>query len=126
MGYLPQDAAQRTQRIRELEAVIQKSGQSQLFIETPYRNTAMWDALLKALQPGTRLQQRRNGGAVDPGLPRKLGLGDPPCRHRLGQAGAELGGAVAFVDFIHHLQFIQNQRGVKFTISRIPATGAIW
>ena len=55
VGYLPQDAAARAQRIRELEALALKSGQSQLFIETPYRNAAVWDALLKTLQPATRL-----------------------------------------------------------------------
>lgn len=55
VGYLPQDAAQRSQRIRELESLALKTGQAQLFIETPYRNAALWDALLKTLQPGTRL-----------------------------------------------------------------------
>jgi 16S rRNA (cytidine1402-2'-O)-methyltransferase len=55
VGYLPQDPAQRAQRIRDLEALALKAGQSQLFIETPYRNRALWDALLKTLQPGTRL-----------------------------------------------------------------------
>ena len=55
VGYLPQDAAQRAQRIKELEALAFKTGQAQLFIETPYRNAAMWDSLLKTLQPATRL-----------------------------------------------------------------------
>jgi 16S rRNA (cytidine1402-2'-O)-methyltransferase len=55
VGYLPQDAAQRAQRIRDLEALAMKTGQSQLFIETPYRNAALWDALVKTLQPATRL-----------------------------------------------------------------------
>jgi 16S rRNA (cytidine1402-2'-O)-methyltransferase len=55
VGYLPQDAAQRAQRIRELESLALKSGQAQLFIETPYRNLALWDALVKSLQPTTRL-----------------------------------------------------------------------
>jgi 16S rRNA (cytidine1402-2'-O)-methyltransferase len=55
VGYLPQDAAQRGQRIRELEALALKQGQSQLFIETPYRNAAVWEALTKTLQPATRL-----------------------------------------------------------------------
>lgn len=55
VGYLPQDAAQRVQRIRELEAFALKGGQSQLFIETPYRNAALWDSLVKTLQPSTRL-----------------------------------------------------------------------
>jgi 16S rRNA (cytidine1402-2'-O)-methyltransferase len=55
VGYLPQDAAARAQRLRELESLAHKSGQTQLFIETPYRNAAVWDALLKTLQPATRL-----------------------------------------------------------------------
>lgn len=55
VGYLPQDSAQRVHRIRELEALSLKTGQTQLFIETPYRNLALWDALQKTLQPDTRL-----------------------------------------------------------------------
>lgn len=54
-GYLPQDAVQRAKRIRELEKLALASGQTQMFIETPYRNAAMWDTLLKTLQPATRL-----------------------------------------------------------------------
>ena len=55
VGYLPQDAAGRTQRIRELEALALRTGQTQLFIETPYRNAALWEALLKGLEPATRV-----------------------------------------------------------------------
>lgn len=55
VGYLPQEAAARAQRIKELEALVLKTGQTQLFIETPYRNAALLDALLKTLQPATRL-----------------------------------------------------------------------
>ncbi len=55
VGYLPQDAAARTQRIRALEAHALRSGQTQLCIETPYRNGALLQALLATLQPGTRL-----------------------------------------------------------------------
>ena len=55
VGYLPQDAAARAQRIRELEALAHKTGQTQLFIETPYRNAALWQALLQTLKPDTRL-----------------------------------------------------------------------
>lgn len=54
-GYLPQDAGQRTQRIRELESLALKQGQTQLFIETPYRNAALWQSLLQTLQANTRL-----------------------------------------------------------------------
>jgi 16S rRNA (cytidine1402-2'-O)-methyltransferase len=55
VGYLPQDAHERQQRIRELETLAHKTGQTQLFIETPYRNAAVWQALVQALQPQTRL-----------------------------------------------------------------------
>ena len=55
MGYLPQDSAERSRRIRELEALALKGGQSQLFIETPYRNAPLWQALVQTLQPNTRL-----------------------------------------------------------------------
>ena len=55
VGYLPQDADERAQRIRALEALALKSGQTQLCIETPYRNAALLQALLQTLQPGTHL-----------------------------------------------------------------------
>lgn len=55
VGYLPQDADERAQRIRTLEALALKSGQTQLCIETPYRNAALLQALLQTLQPGTHL-----------------------------------------------------------------------
>lgn len=55
VGYLPQDAAQRVQRIKELEQLALRHNQAQLFIETPYRNPALWQALLAAVQPNTRL-----------------------------------------------------------------------
>jgi 16S rRNA (cytidine1402-2'-O)-methyltransferase len=55
LGYLPQDAEARVQRIKVLEALALKTGQTQLFIETPYRNAAVWEALLKTLAPGTRV-----------------------------------------------------------------------
>ncbi|MDB5743222.1 MAG: putative transrane protein [Polaromonas sp.] len=54
-GYLPQDPAGRAQRIRELESLALKTGQTQLFIETPYRNAALLQALLQTLQGNTRL-----------------------------------------------------------------------
>lgn len=95
VGYLPQDAAERGQRLRQLEALALKTGQTQLFIETPYRNAALWQALLQHLQPNTRLavaagltlaeaqvlsrsvQQWRSLGAAPPGkqLPVVFALG---------------------------------------------------
>ena len=55
VGYLPQDGSERVQRIKELESLALKTGQTQLFIETPYRNAAMMQALLQTLQHNTRL-----------------------------------------------------------------------
>lgn len=55
VGYLPQDAGERAARLKQLEALALKTGQTQLWIETPYRNPAMLGALLQSLQPGTRL-----------------------------------------------------------------------
>ena len=55
VGYLPQDATERAQRVRELESLALKTGQTQLFIETPYRNAAMLQTLLQTLQHNTRL-----------------------------------------------------------------------
>ena len=55
VGYLPQDGSERAQRIRELESIALKTGQTQIFIETPYRNTALLQALLQTLQSNTRL-----------------------------------------------------------------------
>ena len=55
VGYVPQDAAARAQRLRELEALALRTGQTQLLIETPYRNAALWQGMLQALKPATRL-----------------------------------------------------------------------
>jgi 16S rRNA (cytidine1402-2'-O)-methyltransferase len=55
VGYLPVDANERGARIRELEALSRRLGQTQLMIETPYRNETLLAALLASLQPGTRL-----------------------------------------------------------------------
>ena len=55
VGYLPQDSAERSKRLRELESLAARTGQTQMFIETPYRNAALLQALLQTLQPNTRL-----------------------------------------------------------------------
>ena len=55
VGYLPVEAAERATRIRELDALSRRQGQTQIAIETPYRNDALLGALLQHLQPGTQL-----------------------------------------------------------------------
>jgi 16S rRNA (cytidine1402-2'-O)-methyltransferase len=52
-GYLPTDAALRAKRIKELEQRSSREKQTQLLIETPYRNGAMLEALVGNCQPGT-------------------------------------------------------------------------
>lgn len=55
VGYLPVEAAARDARIRELEAGSRRLVQTQLIIETPYRNPALLAALLTQLRGDTRL-----------------------------------------------------------------------
>jgi 16S rRNA (cytidine1402-2'-O)-methyltransferase len=55
VGYVPQDASERSARLRTLEGLAIRTGQTQIFIETPYRNAALLEALLQTLQPATRL-----------------------------------------------------------------------
>jgi 16S rRNA (cytidine1402-2'-O)-methyltransferase len=55
VGYLPTEAAKRGDRIRDLEALSRRTGQTQVMIETPYRNEALLAALLAHLHGATRL-----------------------------------------------------------------------
>jgi 16S rRNA (cytidine1402-2'-O)-methyltransferase len=54
-GYLPRDAGERAKRLRELEARSRKEKETEIFIETPYRNDALLGALLEGCAPETRL-----------------------------------------------------------------------
>lgn len=54
-GYLPIDAPARNQAIQQLEQDSKKHNRTQLFIETPYRNNALLQALVQQLHPTTRL-----------------------------------------------------------------------
>lgn len=54
-GYLPVAEAERGQAIAALEAESARRRQTQLFIETPYRNGKLFDALLRLCRPDTRL-----------------------------------------------------------------------
>lgn len=54
-GYLPIDAKDRTQRIKQLEQRIYSEHQTQIFIETPYRNHKLAEDLIKNCTPSTKL-----------------------------------------------------------------------
>jgi 16S rRNA (cytidine1402-2'-O)-methyltransferase len=54
-GYLPIEPVERVKRIKQLEQRIYSENQTQLFIETPYRNHKMIDDLLQNCRPQTKL-----------------------------------------------------------------------
>lgn len=54
-GYLPAKEAERTKALRDLESESRKRQQTQIFIETPYRNRQMFDSILQSCLPATRL-----------------------------------------------------------------------
>ncbi|MCZ8234601.1 MAG: SAM-dependent methyltransferase [Inhella sp.] len=58
-GYAPTESTARLQRLREWEAQSRKLQQTQVLIETPYRNPALLQALVQALQPSTVLAVSR-------------------------------------------------------------------
>src|ERR1700761_1029324 len=54
-GYLPIDKVERAKKIKELETLATSNNQTQLFIETPFRNNPMMDEILRSCSPKTRL-----------------------------------------------------------------------
>ena len=54
-GYLPIDRDDKKTKIKELERLSLQKNQSQIFIETPYRNNKMFEDLLKNLSDSTNL-----------------------------------------------------------------------
>ena len=54
-GYLPSDKNDKKQALKSFERLSQEKNQSQLFIETPYRNNKLMEDLLQILQPNTYL-----------------------------------------------------------------------
>ena len=54
-GYLPIEPSDRIKRLKELENRVYSENQTQLFIETPYRNNKMMEDIMKACRPQTRL-----------------------------------------------------------------------
>jgi len=64
-GYLPIEAANAAEKIKELEKESKEKNQTQLFIETPYRNNKLLAHLLKHLRPETLLCVAANLTAKD-------------------------------------------------------------
>ncbi len=54
-GYLPVENAERIKKIKTLEHALLSTGQTQLFMETPYRNEKLFELLLTLLKPNTKL-----------------------------------------------------------------------
>lgn len=54
-GYLPVQDGDRAKRLKQLESRAWAEGQTQLFIETPYRNRKMFDTMCATLRPDTRM-----------------------------------------------------------------------
>jgi 16S rRNA (cytidine1402-2'-O)-methyltransferase len=55
VGYLPKEQNQRNKRIKELESRVYREDQTQLFIETPYRNNHLLESLLSQCNPETKI-----------------------------------------------------------------------
>jgi 16S rRNA (cytidine1402-2'-O)-methyltransferase len=54
-GYLPIDKSEKKSALKNYEKLSQDKNQSQIFIETPYRNNKLMEDLLQTLQPNTHL-----------------------------------------------------------------------
>ena len=54
-GYLPVDSAERIKKLKQLEHFIQHDHQTQIFIETPYRNQKLAEDIIKHCTPSTKL-----------------------------------------------------------------------
>lgn len=55
IGYLPVDGDERARKIRQIEQRAYQENQTQIFIETPYRNHRLIDELVRHCRPSTRL-----------------------------------------------------------------------
>jgi len=64
-GYLPVGETERDDALRTLENESRRIGRTQIFIETPYRNERMFDALLRTLKPDTRVCVARELNSAD-------------------------------------------------------------
>lgn len=54
-GYLPKERSERIKKIKDIERIAKEKNQTQLFIETPYRNAHLLDDILSTCDTNTRL-----------------------------------------------------------------------
>lgn len=59
-GYLPIDKVERKKKIKHLEKLVQETGFTQIFMETPYRNQQLLEDLCQILSPHTKLSIAAN------------------------------------------------------------------
>lgn len=64
-GYLPIDKEQRTKRIKDLDLSASRYKQTQIFIETPFRNNQLFEEILKSCKPATQICVASNLTADD-------------------------------------------------------------
>jgi 16S rRNA (cytidine1402-2'-O)-methyltransferase len=64
-GYLPIDKEQRTKRIKDLDLSASRYKQTQIFIETPFRNNQLFEEVLKSCKPNTQVCVASNLTAED-------------------------------------------------------------
>lgn len=64
-GYLSAQTQQRQADLRHLEQMVKKSGQTQIFIETPYRNETLFQSALESLHPQTLFSVALNLGGPE-------------------------------------------------------------
>lgn len=84
-GYLPIDAAERLKKLKQLEARAYNEDQTQLFIETPYRNQKLAEDILLHCKPQTRLCIAMNISCSDEYIatkPMKAWKGKLPDMHK--------------------------------------------
>ena len=92
-GYIPIDKKQRIHKLRELDAAVAKTGFTQIFMETPYRNQHLFDDVLKTCNPRHKLcvavditleTEQIKTLAIDEWKAQKIDLHKRPCMFLLG------------------------------------------
>lgn len=93
-GYLPIEKKEKIHKLRELDSRVAKTGDTQIFMETPYRNQAMFDDILKTCNAKHKLcvavditleTELIRTLAIDEWKTQKINLHKRPCTFLLGE-----------------------------------------